>query len=121
VHLPRGYDATQQYPVVVLLHGSQQNADDMAKISRFNDRANRDSIIAVYPNAWRGEWNIGAIAEGPSPPREARHGRYGGRGGVVFGIPGVGGSGAGRRTGQPPGQGRQPRQTGDRKPTMWLF
>jgi len=62
VHLPKGYDEQQHYPVVILLHGVNQDAEEMARLTHFNDQADKDSIIAVYPNALRGRWNIG-VAE----------------------------------------------------------
>jgi polyhydroxybutyrate depolymerase len=60
VHLPQGYDSQQHYPVVILLHGLDQDAAEIARLTHFNEFADRDSIIAVYPNAVNGRWNIGA-------------------------------------------------------------
>jgi polyhydroxybutyrate depolymerase len=76
VHLPKGYDEQQHYPVVVLLHGENQEADDMERLTRFNELADKNSIIAVYPSALHGRWNFGAVE-----PRPAyRRGPYGRRG-----------------------------------------
>lgn len=36
VHLPQGYNQQQHYPVVILLHGRNQDAADMAGITHFN-------------------------------------------------------------------------------------
>ena len=33
VRLPKGYDAQQHYPLVILLHGMNQDADDMQRIT----------------------------------------------------------------------------------------
>src|SRR5258708_22029890 len=60
VHLPQGYDSQQHYPVVILLHGRDQDAAEMARLTHFNDFADKDSIIAVYPNTVNGRWNFGA-------------------------------------------------------------
>jgi polyhydroxybutyrate depolymerase len=60
VHLPPGYDSKQHYPVVILLHSLNQDAAEMARLTHFNEFADKDSIIAVYPNAVGGHWNIGA-------------------------------------------------------------
>jgi polyhydroxybutyrate depolymerase len=65
VHLPQGYDSQQHYPVVVLLHGRDQDAAEVARLTHFNEFADKDSIIAIYPNAANGRWNIGA---GQPPP-----------------------------------------------------
>ena len=112
VHLPAGYISTQHYPVVLLFHGRQQDANDMAGITRFNQLADKYGVIAVYPNAAQGRWNIGI-----SPPEPAnasssggRGGRRGGRGGI--GFPGAGGpmgrrGGNGGSGGRGAGQGRQ--------------
>ncbi|HEY6368994.1 MAG TPA: hypothetical protein VIX37_00310, partial [Candidatus Sulfotelmatobacter sp.] len=37
VRLPKGYDAQQHYPVVILLHGMNQDADDMQRLTRFDE------------------------------------------------------------------------------------
>jgi len=92
VHLPKGYDSQQHYPVVILFHDRNQDADDMARLTRFNQLADKDGIIAVYPSAARGQWNIGVRPEASSamPPRRGT-GRRGGWGGGGGGYPGGGG------------------------------
>jgi polyhydroxybutyrate depolymerase len=106
VHLPKGYDAQQHYPVVILLHGRNQDADDMARLTHFNQLvADKDGIIAVYPNAARGQWNIGVRPEQPSMGMgRSGGGHRGGWGGGGGGYPGGGGGypGGGRRGGQTP-------------------
>jgi len=95
VHLPQGYDQQQHYPVVILLHGQNQDADDMARLTHFSQFAEKNGIIAVYPNATRGQWNIGVRPEQSSSgaPRRGmgRRGGWGGGGGG--GYPGGGGGG----------------------------
>ena len=54
VRLPKGYDREQKYPVVILLHGMNQETDDMERLTRFDDLADKDGIIAVYPSAGTG-------------------------------------------------------------------
>jgi polyhydroxybutyrate depolymerase len=73
VHLPKGYDEKQHYPVVVLLHGLNQEADDMERLTRFNELADKDSVIAVYPSALQGRWNVGVQ---PVPTQNYRRGPY---------------------------------------------
>jgi len=92
VHLPAGYDSQKHYPVVILFHGRNQDADDMARLTHFNQFADKDGIIAVYPNAARGQWNIGVRPEPTAemPPRRGM-GRRGGWGGGGGGYPGGGG------------------------------
>jgi len=118
VHLPKSYDQQQHYPVVIVLHGRNQDADDMARLTHFNQFADKDSIIAVYPNSAHGQWNIGVRPEQVNQgmqPRRGGGGRGGGwpggggypgggggypRGGG--GYPGGGGSGGGQSGGQNP-------------------
>ena len=94
VHLPQGYDQQQHYPVVILLHGRNQDSSDMARLTHFNQFADKDSIIAVYPNAVHGQWNIGVrpeqVSEGMAP-RRGGGGRRGGWPGGGGGYPGGGG------------------------------
>lgn len=103
VRLPRGYNPQQHYPVVILLHGLNQDADDMERLTRFDELADKDGVIAVYPVALHGRWNVGVRPEEHEPmamgPR--RRGGYGG------GYPGGGGGG-----GYPGGGGGYPRGGG---------
>ena len=104
VHLPKGYDSQQHYPVVILLHGRNQNADDMPRLTHFNQLADKDGVIAVYPNATRGEWNIGVRPEQPSTATPRRgYGRHGGYPGGGGGYPGGGGGYPGGGGGYPGG------------------
>src|SRR5271165_7447835 len=59
VRLPKGYDAQQHYPVVILLHGMNQDAFDMERLTRFSELADKDGIVTVYPVALHGRWNVG--------------------------------------------------------------
>ena len=119
VRLPKGYDRTQKYPVVILLHGMNQDADDMERLTRFDELADKDSIIAVYPSALQGKWNVGVTAPQESPMMRPGHrrgfGYPGGGGGYPPGYPGgypgggggyPGGQPGGYPGGQPDGQGR---------------
>ena len=108
VHLPKGYDAQQHYPVVILLHGRNLDAEEMARLTHFNQLADKDGVIAVYPNAMHGGWNIGVRPEQPSTAMGPRGG--GRRGG--FGYPGGGGGYPGGGGGYP-GGGRRGGQTSD--------
>lgn len=114
LRLPKGYDQQQHYPVVILFHGRNQDADDMARLTLFNQLADKDAIITVYPNAARGEWNIGVHPEQASQmmPRRGGGGRRGGWGGYPGGggggYPGGGGGypAGGQSGGQNPEQNR---------------
>jgi hypothetical protein len=76
LHLPPGYKADQRYPVVILFHGRNQDADDIERITHFNQLADKNGIIALYPAA-QGQWNIGVRAETPSVMPRRGMGRRG--------------------------------------------
>lgn len=106
VRLPQGYDAQRHYPVVILLHGMNQDTDDMERLTQFDQLADKDGIIAVYPVAMHGRWNVGVQPPQRRPmmgPGGRRRGGYGG-GYPGGGYPGGGYPGGG---GGYPGGGRQ--------------
>ncbi len=47
--VPNGYSAQNAYPVVVLLHGCTQDAADYAAGTAFNDIADTEGILVLYP------------------------------------------------------------------------
>jgi polyhydroxybutyrate depolymerase len=105
VRLPKGYDAQRKYPVVILLHGMNQDAEDMERLTMFDQVADKNGIIAVYPAALHGRWNVGVHSQvrqySPMGPGR-RRGGYGGGGYPGGGYPGGGGGGY-------PGGRQQPR------------
>jgi polyhydroxybutyrate depolymerase len=113
VHLPKGYDSQQHYPVVILLAGRNQDAEDMARLTHFNQLADKNGIIAVYPIAVHGRWNIGVRPEQPAAaaPHRGGYGHHGGMGGG--GYPGGGGGYPGGGGGGYPGGGQGGGQTSD--------
>jgi poly(3-hydroxybutyrate) depolymerase len=114
VRLPKGYDSQRHYPVVILLHGMNQDTDDMERLTRFGELADKDGIIAVYPLALHGRWNVGVqpperrpMSMGPGGGR--RRGSYPGGGGYPGGgYPGGGGGYPGGGGGGYPRGGQQP-------------
>jgi polyhydroxybutyrate depolymerase len=109
LHLPAGYNSDHRYPVVILFHGRNQDADDMERITHFNQLADKDGIIAIYPRAAQGRWNIGVRAQAASAENPRRG--FGRRG---WGYPGGGGGYPGGGGGYPGGAGQNPEQTTNR-------
>ena len=50
VHLPSGYSANKQYPIVLNLHGLVSNATIQQTITQFDNIADSKGFIVVYPN-----------------------------------------------------------------------
>jgi polyhydroxybutyrate depolymerase len=104
VHLPPNYNQQQHYPVVILLHGRSQDATDMERLTHFNQLADKNGIIAVYPNATHGSWSIGVRPEQINEATQPRRG-YGRRGGYPGGGYPGGGYPSGGGGGYPGGGG----------------
>jgi polyhydroxybutyrate depolymerase len=115
VRLPKGYDPKQHYPVMILLHGMNQDADDMERLTQFDQLADKSGIIAVYPMALHGRWNVGVrpqVRQQTSPmPGRRRYGGYPGGG-----YPGGGGGYPSGGGGYPNGGGQQSPNGGQQDP-----
>ena len=46
-------------PLVVVLHGGGSNGKQMEGYTKFNDAAQREGLIVIYPDAMDGNWNDG--------------------------------------------------------------
>ncbi|WP_303922009.1 PHB depolymerase family esterase [Draconibacterium sediminis] len=59
--VPENYSEGNDYPVVFVLHGGGGKAGRMPRFTkyRFNELAERDGFIAVYPNGYKKGWNDG--------------------------------------------------------------
>jgi poly(3-hydroxybutyrate) depolymerase len=112
LRLPRGYDAKQHYPVAIILHGLNQDPDDVERLTRFDEVADKNGIIVIYPSALHGRWNVGVRPQQSRPTGMGpggRHRGYGGGypGGGGGGYPGGGGGYPGSGGGGYPGGGQQ--------------
>ncbi len=59
LHIPQNYHAGKAVPLVVILHGGGGNAERMGRFTGFDHFSDRDTFIAVYPQAWKKHWNDG--------------------------------------------------------------
>jgi polyhydroxybutyrate depolymerase len=50
IHLPPSYSASQEWPVVVVLHGGGGNARQIERSTGFSNLADKEGFIVVYPN-----------------------------------------------------------------------
>jgi len=50
VHVPRAYDGRKPWPVVLIFHGGGGNARQFLRFTGFNETADKNGFIAVYPN-----------------------------------------------------------------------
>lgn len=58
VHLPLDYNAENQYPLVLNLHGLGSNSLEQLAYTGFNIVADTANLIVVYPNGIDNEWNV---------------------------------------------------------------
>jgi polyhydroxybutyrate depolymerase len=63
VHLPSGYNANSQYPLVINLHGLNSDAAQQESYSQFDNVADNNNFIVVYPNANAGSWVVNGTSD----------------------------------------------------------
>lgn len=63
-YVPPEYDPSQNYPVVVALHGRPDNGYGVAYILNMNDTAREEGFIVVYPDGKNEGWNYTRGYEG---------------------------------------------------------
>ncbi len=61
LHFPPTFNRNLFYPLVIALHGGGGSARAMIKLTegKFNELADQEGFIVVYPNAIRRHWNDG--------------------------------------------------------------
>jgi poly(hydroxyalkanoate) depolymerase family esterase len=50
VHTPRGYSRKRPVPLVVMTHGCQTTANEQMRATRYNQVANREGFVVLYPD-----------------------------------------------------------------------
>ena len=59
VYLPKNFDESKKYPVIIALHGRYGNARKMPEMTNLNLIADEKELIIVYPNGYKRSWNDG--------------------------------------------------------------
>ncbi len=65
VHLPAGYQAGREYPLVMSFHGHGSNAAEQERRTGFSQLADQQGFIAVYPQGLVGSDHLTGWATGP--------------------------------------------------------
>jgi polyhydroxybutyrate depolymerase len=65
IHIPPSLNKTDQLPLVIALHGRGGNGESMILVTRkgFNNLADKDRFIVVYPDGIELNWNDGRMDE----------------------------------------------------------
>jgi polyhydroxybutyrate depolymerase len=68
IHVPPNYESTQSIPVLLAFHGYGGTAKSFMKHSNFNEIADVNNFIVVYPEGltfeWYTHWNVGGWTNG---------------------------------------------------------
>ncbi|MFZ0737018.1 MAG: PHB depolymerase family esterase [Candidatus Acidiferrales bacterium] len=59
LHTPKDYTPSKRWPVIFLIHGAGGQGTGMARVAHFDDFAERNGIIAVYPDGVDRRWADG--------------------------------------------------------------
>lgn len=59
VHLPHDRDSSSSFPLFIALHGRLGTGKKMIEQTRFNDIADREGFIIVYPEGFKRSWADG--------------------------------------------------------------
>jgi len=70
LHLPPQHSPTVRLPLVLALHGGgRADGDELAKRTGYNQLADQEGFIAVYPNGIDAQWNDGRGKTARKPDR----------------------------------------------------
>ena len=66
LHIPAHYDTIRRAPLVIVLHGHGESADNFEKYTGMSDKADLEGFIAVYPQALGDPSDWHTAIDGPS-------------------------------------------------------
>ena len=56
VHVPAGYDGSNEFPVVFMLHGGSGSGDQTYNDSGWKELGEEENILSVFPTSWKYCW-----------------------------------------------------------------
>lgn len=69
LYVPKSYDRTKPAPLVITMHGAAGWPVQQRDLSEWNELAEREGFIVVYPSGLRRVWRVG---RGPAMKRDVR-------------------------------------------------
>ncbi len=66
LHIPAHYDTIHRAPLVIVLHGHGESAENFEKYTGMSDKADQEGFIAVYPQALGDPSDWHTAIDGPS-------------------------------------------------------
>lgn len=72
LHVPRTYDRTKAAPLVISMHGAGGWPAQQMEVSRWNDLADREGFIVVYPSGVDGAPRIFRVLNGPGLDKDVQ-------------------------------------------------
>ena len=57
LHVPPGWTAGSELPLVLAFHGAQSDPANLRAVSRLDEIADQSSVVVAYPAAALGDWN----------------------------------------------------------------
>lgn len=63
LHIPKTYNNTENVPLLVVLHGGGGHAKRMKRFMQFDELAEKENFIVLYPQGYRRQWNDGRNSE----------------------------------------------------------
>lgn len=64
LYAPAIYDPAVPTPTLVVLHGKDQNLDDIQFVTQFNELSERYGFLVLYPESYKDNWNDGRAVAG---------------------------------------------------------
>lgn len=56
-YVPSSWDASQDYPLLIVLHGLTQSGNGIMNITGFNEIADANNVVVCYPDGLNASWN----------------------------------------------------------------